>query len=85
MFYDKICEGILIFLNQLSPEFVNDISKNSVLLTGGNSKVTGIEGYFKNNVGVKFITPLDMYENFAKSSKKLLEDKSMLKKIVNKN
>lgn len=85
VFYDKICEGILIFLNQLSPEFVNDITKNGILITGGNSKIAGIEGYFKSKIGIKIIVPLDIYENFAKSSKKILSEKPMLKKIVNKN
>ena len=77
--------SILIFLNQLSPEFVNDITKNGILITGGNSKIAGIEGYFKSKIGIKIIVPLDIYENFAKSSKKILSEKPMLKKIVNKN
>lgn len=85
VFYDKICEGILIFLNQLTPEFVNDVTISGILLTGGNSKVTGIEGYMKSRLNIKVYTPYDVYLNYTIASKKLLEDKNQLKKIVNKN
>jgi len=85
VFYDKICEGVLIFLNQLTPEFLNDVTKNGILITGGNSKITGIESYFKSKLGINVFVPFDIYENFSVSSKKLIEDKSTLKKIVAKN
>ena len=85
VFYEKICEGILIFLNQLTPEFVSDITKGGILITGGNAQVPGIESFMKSRLNINVFIPYDMYKNFATASKKLLEDKALLKKIVNKN
>ena len=85
VFYDKIAEGILIFLNQISPEFLNDVTNSGILITGGNAKITGIESYMKTKIHLNIFTPADNYLDFAVGAKKILEDKALLKKIVNKN
>lgn len=85
VFYDKIAEGIMIFLNQISPDFVNDVTKNGLLIAGGNAKITGLESYMKNKTGVNVFTCSDSSVSFANGCKKLLQDKLLLKKIVNKN
>ena len=85
VFYDKIAEGIMIFLNQISPDFVNDVTENGILITGGNAKITGLESYMKEKLNINIYTPTDSYVEFANGCKKLLQDKILLKKIVNKN
>lgn len=85
VFYDKIAEGILIFLNQISPEFVSDVASGGILIAGGNSKITGIEAYMKAKINYNIYIPVDYYSAFALGCKNLLQDKALLKKIVNKN
>lgn len=85
VFYDKIIEGVLIFLNQLPPEFLNDVARFGIYVTGGNSKVIGIESYMKNALHLKVFMPIDFNETCKIAGLKLLNDKALLKKIVNKN
>ena len=85
VFYDKIAEGVLIFLNQLTPEFKADVASLGILFAGGNSKITGIDAYMKSKINYNIFSPIDYYSSFAFGCKKLLQDKLLIKKIVNKN
>ena len=85
VFYNKIIEGVIIVLNQLSADLVNDIAKNGIVIAGGNSNITGIEAYFKKRLQL----PIYVYEQpellCMKGAKKLLADENLLQKVVTNN
>jgi len=85
VFYNKVIDGIIIVLNQLSADLLNDVVKNGIVLCGGNSLVTGIETYFKKKLQI----PISTFEQpellCMQGASTLLNDSESLKKIVTNN
>lgn len=85
VFYDKIISGIEIVLNQLSPDFKNDICENGVYICGGGSQATDLEHYFKRSLNV----PINLIDDPDISSVlgvgKILDDMEKIKNISNNN
>lgn len=83
--YDKIAEGIEIFINQLGPDLLTDIIQSGIYLCGGGSKITGLEQYFKNIIDINFEVLEEPDTISIKGGFKLLENRKILKQIVEKN
>jgi rod shape-determining protein MreB and related proteins len=84
IFYSKLCEAIIIFLNGLSFEDFNDISFQGILITGGNSKISGIESFIRERVKIN-VSIVPIKEMFLNSCKKMISSGKLVKEIVEKN
>lgn len=85
VFYEKILDGVIIVLNQLSADLINDIAKNGIVIAGGNSNLTGIETYFKKKLHLPIMTFEQPELLCMEGAKKLLDDERLLQKIVANN
>lgn len=83
--YEKIADAINIVLHQLSADLSNDIAKNGIYLSGLGSTVTGLENFFKKLTGREMLI-LDRVSQYElKGGAALLNNKELLKRVVENN
>lgn len=58
-FFDNICSGLEHLINMCTTEIATDIAPNGIILTGGVSKMAGVEGYITKKLAVPCYTPDD--------------------------
>lgn len=83
--YFKILQTIQVFLNNSSPEVVQDVKNDGIILYGGGSKITGLEKFFKKVLKISVFV-VDEAEVFAiKGSEKLFADSNLLERVCEEN
>lgn len=81
-FFDEIIRTIDVTITSMPPEISTDIINNGVLFTGGMSKINGLESYLRKNFKYPFKI-IDDAENVSiLGAGKLLDDKDLLKRIL---
>ncbi len=81
-FFDEIIRTIDVTITSLPPEISTDIINNGVLFTGGMSKINGLESYLRKNFKYPFKIIEDAENVSILGAGKLLDDKVLLKKIL---
>ncbi|MBQ3047518.1 MAG: rod shape-determining protein [Clostridia bacterium] len=83
--YFKIMQTIQVFLNNCSPEVVQDIKQEGIIFCGGGAQITGLEKFFKKVLGVSGFV-VDNPEVFGVlGSESLFANPAMLQTIVEEN
>ena len=80
-YYSKIVEAIKTVLNSCPPNIVQDVGDYGIYLMGGNSLMTGVEQYFRKELGLSvktedYTTAIDVL-----GAGKLLSDAKLLKEL----
>ena len=80
-YYSKIVEAIKSVLNECPPNIVQDVDARGIYLMGGNSLMTGVEQYFRKELGLSvktedYTTAIDVL-----GAGKLLSDAKLLKEL----
>lgn len=81
-FFDEIIRSVDVTITSLPPEISTDIINNGVLFTGGMSKINGLESYLRKNFKYPFKIVEDAENVSILGAGKLLDDKELLKKIL---
>ncbi len=81
-FFDEIIRTIDVTITSMPPEISTDIINNGVLFTGGMSKINGLESYLRKNFKYPFKIVEDAENVSILGAGKLLDDKDLLKKIL---
>ena len=81
-YYAKIAESIASVLASCPPDVTADVSRMGITFVGGDSKVIGIEKYFKTKLGINAKTSQDAEDLDILGAAELLEDPDMLKKVM---
>ncbi len=81
-FFDEIIRTIDVTITSMPPEISTDIINNGVLFTGGMSKINGLESYLRKNFKYPFKIIEDAENVSILGAGKLLDDKELLKKIL---
>lgn len=83
-YYEKIAEVIRELLNDLDQSILDEIKKTGIYLTGGASLTTGLKEFLKDYLKIRINALDDPYYATVKGAVKLLNDKSLLRKILEK-
>lgn len=75
---DNIATNIKSLLEELKPEFISDILKTGIIITGGGSAIKGIASFLKQRTGVNFIISQHGEFTVAMGLKKSIEDTSLI-------
>lgn len=58
-FFDDICSGLNHLVNLCSPEIASDIAPNGIVITGGVSKLVGLDDYITKKLALPCFIPED--------------------------
>ena len=81
-YYAKISESIASLLAVSSPEINGDIAKLGITFVGGDSKIVGIEKYFKTKLNLSVTCFNDAEDIIILGASKLLDEPSTLKHLL---
>lgn len=81
-YYAKVVESISSVLAICPPDVVSDVTRNGIYFVGGDSKIIGLEKYFKTKLGIKvnFVDQADDLD--VMGAAELLENSALLKRIL---
>lgn len=82
-FFEEILRTIDVTVNSLQPEISADILKSKIYFTGGLSKITGFADYLKINLPYPFEVIENGEDVTILGAGKLINDNSLLNKIIN--
>lgn len=81
-YYSKIADAISSVLAVCPPDVVADVTKNGIYFVGGDSKIIGLEKYFKTKLNIAIET-IDEADNVdIMGAAELLENNELLKKVL---
>ncbi|MBQ7453063.1 MAG: rod shape-determining protein [Clostridia bacterium] len=81
-YYAKIADSIVSVLNTCSPEVCAEIAKRGITFVGGDSKITGLEKYFKTKLNIP-VRGTDNAEDLdIVGCAELLDNPDLLKKVL---
>ena len=64
------------------PDVVSDVTRNGIYFVGGDSKIIGLEKYFKTKLGIK-VNSVDQADDLdVMGAAELLENSALLKRIL---
>ncbi len=81
-YYSKIAESISSVLSICPPDVVADITKKGITFVGGDSKIIGLEKYFKTKLGISVNSSDDADDLDVMGAAELLENNELLKKVL---
>lgn len=81
-FFEEIIRTIDVTITSLPPEISTDIINTGVIFTGGMSKINGLESYLRKNFKYPFKIVDDAENVSILGAGKLLDDRVLLKKIL---
>ncbi len=81
-FFEEIIRTIDVTITSLPPEISTDIINTGVIFTGGMSKINGLESYLRKNFKYPFKIVDDAENVSILGVGKLLDDRVLLKKIL---
>ena len=81
-YYNKISESIASLLALSSPEINSDVNKLGITFVGGDSKMVGIEKYFKTKLNLGVSCFIDAEDVIILGASKLLDDPTTLKHLL---
>ena len=83
-YYKRIGEAVESVLKFCSPEAASAFSKAGIYLVGGGAKIAGLSEYLTSNIGLKINIAEEPEYAAILGGGKLLNNKEMLKRIMNK-
>ena len=81
-YYSKIAESIASVLASCSPDVAADVSRAGITFVGGDSKIIGLEKYFKTKLNINAKASDDADDLDILGAAELLESPDMLKKVL---
>jgi len=81
-YYSKIAESISSLLAICSPEVVSEATNNGISFVGGDSKIVGIEKYYKTKLNIEVASFVDAEDIEIIGASRLLEDLNALKHLL---
>lgn len=81
-YYSKICETILSLLATCSPDINAEISNSGIAFVGGDSKIPGIEKYYKAKLNLEVTSFLDAEDLEMIGASNLLSNPTSLKRLL---
>ena len=81
-YYSKIAESIASVLSSCTPDVASDVSKAGITFVGGDSKIIGIEKYFKTKLNINAKASEDAEDLDILGAAELLENPEMLKRVL---
>jgi len=81
-YYSKIADSIASVLASCTPDVSADVAKNGITFVGGDSKIVGIEKYFKTKLNINAKASEDADDLDILGAAELLENPEMLKKVL---
>ncbi|MEX2013105.1 MAG: rod shape-determining protein [Candidatus Levyibacteriota bacterium] len=77
----QILQGITDVLEEAPPEMTSDILEHGILLTGGGSKLPGINHLIVDRTKIPVISSDDPLTSVARGTGKVLEDDALLERV----
>ncbi len=81
-FFDEVIKAVDVTITSLPPEISTDIINNGVIFAGGVSQIAGLDNYLKNKFRFPFSIASDAENVSILGAGKLLDDRTLLEKIV---
>ena len=81
-YYSKIAESIASVLSSCAPDVASDVARCGITFVGGDSKIMGLEKYFKTKLNISIKTSDDADDLDIMGAAELLEDSDLLKKVL---
>ncbi|MEX2007153.1 MAG: rod shape-determining protein [Candidatus Levyibacteriota bacterium] len=77
----QILQGIADVLEEAPPEMTSDILEHGILLTGGGSKLPGLNHLIVDRTKIPVVSSEDPLTSVARGTGKVLEDDSLLQRV----
>ena len=81
-FINEIIKVLDVTINQLEPEISADVVRNGIYISGGLSKIAGIEKYLRNNLNVAVYSVDNGEDACIYGAGRLLGDTKLLEKVL---
>ena len=81
-YYSKIAESISSVLAICPPDVVADVTRKGIVFVGGDSKIIGLEKYFKTKLNISVVGSDDADDLDVLGAAELLENGELLKKVL---
>lgn len=77
----QIIQGVADVLEEAPPEMTSDILEHGILLTGGGSKLPGLNHLIVDRIKIPVISSDDPLTSVARGTGKVLEDDTLLQRV----
>ena len=81
-YYSKIAESVLSLLSICSPDVNADVNQSGIAFVGGDSKIPGIEKYYKTKLNLDVSSFVDAEDLEMLGASKLLNNPTVLKRLL---
>lgn len=79
--FSQIIQGITDVLEEAPPELTSDILEHGILLTGGGSKIPGLNHTIVERTRIPVVSSEDPLTSVVRGTGKVLEDDSLLERV----
>lgn len=79
--FSQIIQGISEVLEEAPPELTSDILEHGILLTGGGSKLAGLNNLIVERTRIPVVSSEDPLTSVARGTGKVLEDETLLSQV----
>ena len=84
MFLDELIRVIETTIIQLPPELAADVTRNGITITGGYSKIVGLEKYLRTKLGINILVSNESDIAAQKGLTRLVNNINLLETVTQK-